>query len=731
MRLCRNCEFREVEKPAKGRTPLYCEYCRKADKSRHRGRAKRRLEMIVCVDTEGRNDAFGIMRMTTLSYAREDGTSDTFHGTPKDALAWLMEHCTGDHDGHRQTMHSFHFTYDQAVLLKDFNPERMELVHKAGAKSNNLLCRSDKCEHTDCGKIPYRDPAVIADVMTQGGEGDIIAWDPVTKLALAASPKRRFWVEYRPNGDRYEARKKLDIHDHGTAFTGGLEAVIDAWRPELDPASRETIAWGKEARKTGFDGATAEQIAAYSEAECLADARTVRKLLMMLRKTAGIPMTGVKLYGSGSIAAQAFKHYGAPKGDDCDQEHEDISRATYFGGAIETPVIGLIEAIVESVDINSAYPDKMRHLPCMRKGHGHWNTRKPGRRQLEGATVGNVLCEWDVSDVETALPPFAVRDLKGNVYRPLLSAEPTWVTLAEYVAAVERYGARIRHRRTLWWEQDCECPPPFAFIVELYEERQRVKARMDETEYGSEEYWELDARQMAIKLIINSCYGKLAQSRPTVGTYTNFHYASYITGATRAQLCRKTWEVEDAGGTVVYTHTDSTKAIGVRLEDGGKELGAWGLDKPVHGLGIFQPGLTVALTDGEKAASRGCNPAVFRKAALRWLEVNRAQLAQHPLSWPVLKVEGERMVTRKAAVRRGKPHLAGNFMPHTLNIGPSRNKRELRHAKPLPGHPYAWKVPPKYIVPDTAGPQHLQQVREAVDTLIQETSRETIQGLFS
>ena len=66
----------------------------------------------------------------------------------------------------------------------------------------------------------------------------------------------------------------------------------------------------------------------------------------------------------------------------------------------------------------------------------------------------------------------------------------------------------------------------------------------------SAQWWEASCRERAIKLIINSIYGKLAQMRYGVGPYTNLHYASYITGATRGQVRTRTWQTEAAGGTV-------------------------------------------------------------------------------------------------------------------------------------------------------------------------------------
>src|SRR5690606_14142924 len=105
---------------------------------------------------------------------------------------------------------------------------------------------------------------------------------------------------------------RVDIHDTGSAFVGGLEKAIADWNPPISDEQRAAIAWGKKARKGGFMNGTPEQIAAYSEAECVAHAMMCRQLVDTVHAV-NVPMKLKDLYGSGSIAKATLKHWGVPK----------------------------------------------------------------------------------------------------------------------------------------------------------------------------------------------------------------------------------------------------------------------------------------------------------------------------------------------------------------------------------------------------------------------------------
>lgn len=730
VRMCQRCQFRPIT--GKGNQSKYCDLCRVNDPHRHGTR--RKSEIIISVDSEGTQNILGGMELFTLSYGREDGSSGSIETSDaKGALLWLMQ-LVGDYEGKRQSYHSFHFNYDIAILSRAFDPVKMFLIHKSGAKEVNLLCdhhtthklgERHTLKSSPCEKIHRKDVEAITDIITNGGEGNLIAYDPESHLAIAATPKRRFYVEYRPNGDRYDEHKIIDIHDHGSAFIGGLEKVIDTWQPDITDDEHAIIAWGKAARKIdGMLEANPSQTMKYSEAECIADAQCVRLLINTVRTETGILIKPSRLYGSGSIAGNAFKYHRMITRE---QMHAtcklsalaaDLAELTYFGGLIETPVVGLIDDIIDSEDINSAYPSHAIELPCMREGHGTWQRTKP-RQIASQAVLGYVLANWSVKTPST--PPFVVHTTEKAVRQPLIGTN-VWVTLPEYRAAIKQFGAKIVATNSIWWQQTCDCENPLAWMSDLYDKRNAIKEQMKSVEYGNDEWQLLNVKQEAIKLVLNSCYGKLAQMRPEPGKYTNLHYAAYITGATRGQLRERTWRKEALGGTVVYQHTDSVKFIRAILEDQGKGLGKWGGEDPKDGIIILQPGLAAPLhpTDKEgkktKGASRGCAADDFYNAARQWAQTQ--DLSMHPSKWKPLIVPTQRMTSRRMAIHRGKPGTAGNFVAGELHIVPSPVKRNLKRAIPMPNQPLAWIIPPIQKVDNPATLDDLRRFREELKQAI-------------
>lgn len=709
-----------MEKGQKSR----CKQCAGNDRHRNNSRKSKVPPIVVSVDCEGQ-ESNGIMYLISASYGREDGTSKSLtapegeHLTGPEVLAWYLDELAGTYTDSAgkawtQITTAFHFGWDTSVISRDFNEAGMVLVHKATAKKRGLLCWTQHLTEdgrAECKKIHRDDQRAVREIITEGGEGDLLAYDQESHLAIAASPKRRFYVEHRPHGDRFEENRRLDIHDTGTAFVGSLLRVLEVWQPELTPTQHAAIEWGKKSRTEGFLDGTLAQVEAYSEAECVAHARVVRLLLTTIREAAHIHMDPKALFGSGSVAGAAFKHHRVLKREDTHQGREkfagvlvdDLARLTYYGGLIETPVLGQLFDLVDELDINSAYPSKAIQLPCMRAGHGHWGHHRghwDGRAPRD--VPGHVLASWDVDTPSTG--PFTVRTSRGLVRQPL-RGHRTWVTLPEFWAAYDQFGDAVVAHQVVWWVQECECSNPLEWLDGIYSERQKIKAAMKKEEAGSDAWQLLNCHQEALKLIINSCYGKLAQQKHGGGSYTNLHWAAFITGATRAQVRTETWLREAQGGTAVYQHTDSVLSIGGTPEDGGKALGAWGMEHQSTGLVIVQPGLAVALGGG-KAASRGCSLGEFRKATEEWAATE--DLTQHPLQWTPITIQRSQMISRRTAIARGKPYLAGSFADAPLTVQFGSNKRAIADAVQVPGNPRAWAVPPIEFVEAVATVQDLK-----------------------
>lgn len=734
------------KKPGRGRPPTKCETCRGHDK--YYNKSRQLPEMCVSVDCEsGRPDNSLYNEMLTFSYGRADGTAGSIKAKPgeildmrRDVLPFLFRELHGPYKGadgktYKQVLTAFHFDHDTALLLKPFT-DGLQLVHKAQAKEVGLLCDlSHKDDEPECIKFHRRNQTDCQKIMTDGGEGSLLAWDPQSKFAFATTPGRRFYVEHRPEGDRYESWRRLDIHDVGSSFPGSLERNLDIWRPKLRDGDREIIAWGKAIRKDNLFHEDRDKTALYSEAECVALSIMINDFLDAVRQGAHIEMRVSQLYGSGSVAGAALKHYGVTTREKTHEEGlrkvggmmlEMIPHLTYYGGKIEAPVIGRLTQIVNSRDINSAYPSQMVNLPCMEINHGEWLTEKGACPVPDGA-IGYVMVSWAHPEGATQNGPFMVRDKLCSVYSPRVGRR-VWITMAEYQTALKYWGEDwITVHHTIWWKPLCACESPLAWLAEVYDKRQAIKKSMKLMERNSPDYLQADAIANALKLIINSVYGKLAQREPTMGVYTNLHWASHITGATRAQLNAEIWDVERDGGSVVYNHTDSVSYIGQYREDQGDALGAWGAEDPKLGLVIQQPGLAAPLGGG-KAATRGVSKGVYIKALTELVDTegDAGMFRQHPTTWTPLEVSDVRMFTRRYALALGKPQLAGSFLPHHMKIGWISGKRNYADAVPLgDDNPEAWKIPPKeYIHPDDmAKLEHLSSYRN-------ELRRQRLAGVY-
>lgn len=716
-RVCKTCG-REFEYAKQGRK-AYCDLCRKADPHRH---TRRQLpQMFVSVDCETKEFADGQFAVS-VSFGRADGTSDTLN-SPKlkgrQIARWLIDTLSGhyvDAQGQEwiQAYVAFYFDHDIAAIAKDWEPGNKDLmlIHASTATKvqRGQLCDTEHKAGENCEKIHRRDPETIQKVITEGGEGGLLAWDPETGMAIATTRKRRTKIEYRPHGDRMESNQRIDIHDTGSAFVGGLETAIDKWKPTLSDEQRDWIAKGKKARQYAFPGWSDRDFAAYSEAECVAHARMCHKLLDTIRTAAKVKVSPDRLFGSGSIAEATLSYYGAPTRKDTQETLDSvrgiaidaIAEMTYFGGLIDTPVIGLLSQPVDSGDINSAYPSAMIHLPCMRTGHGHWEEHDG----LAEGVIGHSLVSWNICRKrrKTSTGPFQIRSALGSVFTPE-SGDMVWVTLVEAQTGKKRFKSNVTVHKSVVWVQDCDCPNPLYFLKDLYDARLAIRCQMATLVAGSPEWQELNAQQEAIKLVINSVYGKLAQQYPNRGRFTNLHYAAYITGRTRSMVRERSWWHEDQGGIVVYQHTDSVKTIGGHEIDEGTALGAWGKEQTTDHYLVLQPGLAGGLNGG-KFAARGVpkkgmdEPTGFRTVIREWAANN--DFTKYPAEWNELVLPRVQMITRSLAMAQGHPEQAGMFLDRPLTVSFQTPKRDIIRATPLPGNPDAWQIPLWAEMPEPA-----------------------------
>lgn len=233
-----------------------------------------------------------------------------------------------------------------------------------------------------------------------------------------------------------------------------------------------------------------------------------------------------------------------------DQVVEDVILGSYYAGRIELLRQGVYHN-VRTADIRSAYPSAAMMLPSL-------DCAKLSRRKRFSPGPGIWRVRWSL-DSNVAISPFPVRH-KHSIFWP--ARGEGWYHAAEVEAALELgYPIEVLEGYIL---KVRDFSKPFDWIPAVFAKRQEFK---DEDR----------AAEKALKLALNSVYGKLAQgygfnSRPR---WQNYFWAGMITSITRAKILR----AAVACKTPVMIATDGVFTAGkmpAQIKDR-KKLGGWEL----------------------------------------------------------------------------------------------------------------------------------------------------------
>ncbi|MFZ0494422.1 MAG: DNA polymerase [Methylocella sp.] len=300
-------------------------------------------------------------------------------------------------------------------------------------------------------------------------------------------------------------------------FTGAIKPLVS--QGYIEKKDYDEIEYMKEHRKE-FDNLPAEEIKHYCNRElvCLSKALTV------LRD--GFDRMGIRLRtwtGAGSPAGALIRKYKLKETHySPDIVVADKSMSPQQRQAHHAMIGGNIQAIQQGYamsrelflyDIVGAYPAAMMLLPSMREG-----TWKPhdeiNPKQIEqDAIASNILSMFRV---KWKFPMYSQKDKRGMPFFPFPyrtkrksilfpNKGHAWIMRDELVAAF-KWAKRFDCVEGITIEEWNEFIPgndekPYAFVAELYEMRRVAKT---EKEYNIVE--------QAIKLALNSLYGKTVQS---------------------------------------------------------------------------------------------------------------------------------------------------------------------------------------------------------------------------
>lgn len=332
-------------------------------------------------------------------------------------------------------------------------------------------------------------------------------------------PKAVRWKGYKLNlqGTKLTIKKGTRsrvVWDIWKFFQGKFVEALKDWKvgsPELHERMQEMKDSRAELDKIWVDDPA--RVRAYCQEECMCMAQLAHKLVDA-HKHVGLDLN--KFYGAGSSASAMLTKMGIlEKLKKAPEEMAEALACGFFGGRFENSVIGPIRETVYNYDISSAYPYQLTFLPCLL--HGSWE-KVTKREQIEGEGIRTALVRYTLGTSHmTSWGPFPFRSKDGSICFPTESGGG-WVWRDEYISG-ERLFHNVQFREAWIYRCECNCQP-FESIPQYYCERMRI---------GKE------AAGIALKLGMNSCYGKLAQS---IGNaiFNSWIWAGMITSGCRAQI---------------------------------------------------------------------------------------------------------------------------------------------------------------------------------------------------
>lgn len=499
---------------------------------------------------------------------------------------------------------SYYFDYDVTMICRGLPPSRIK----------RLLDREGRGKAKDGTRLNQPLPVDVA--------GGLYQIDYLPRKFF----KVRKWL-----GDAEGYTKWIEISDISAFFQCSFVKALKDWEV-TDAETLAQIERGK-ARRSDFEALT-DETRAYNQAEVnlLADLATRFRDVCQ-----DVGYSPAKWQGPGYLAVAMFRAHDIPKTRDLPPAPTEIweaANAAYYGGRFEITGVGPVQGPVYQYDINSAYPDAIQKLPCLR--HSTW---------AEGIVDGAryvLLNGTFAPKSEAMLYGLPIRDEDGGIYFPAFGGGWYW----QHEIKEARHQS-FTVKRAYSVIEACECVP-FSWVPEVYAERLTLGKT---------------AKGKILKLALNSLYGKMAQS---IGgaPYANPVYASLITSMTRAKL-------------MSAVHSSLSCSLGICGDDAymlatdalfvshhlplavSKNLGEWDLETHEAGMFIIQPGVYFT-SDLAKPKTRGLPQRVvvenldrFRAAFQDLLNVGDPTPVAVKLST---------FIGLRQAFHRNKPEQAGTWV---------------------------------------------------------------------
>lgn len=554
------------------------------------------------------------------------GDRELFTGsrlTTAELLDFICDHPTNE------ILVGFSFGYDVTMILRDLDRSRLE----------RLFQPKDMGE----GKSRY----------TWFGDFDI---EYLPKQYFRVR-RMRWDIDEEGKRKRVVAGATRTIFETFGFFQKSFVKVIGEF--EIGTAAEREMIAANKARRGDFVEMSQEE-----RDYCAMECRMLGELMEKLREychAAGIrPRTW---NGAGKLASALHNLHETPRAEVVQETVPkavaDYANMAYYGGRFEITRSGMIDGKVYEYDIRSAYPDAMRHLPCL--AHGRW--RKGRLADFRGGALFVGTCTFNHPDFGAGyMCGLPVRTREGHLCWPMQGGGVYW---SPEIRAAEKLGAKVKVLDGWVYEKNCDCQP-FSWVEPLFDYRRSI---------GS------SGPGYPIKLGINSLYGKLAQRKGS-GPFANMVWAGLITALTRAKIMDA---IAMAPGRIVMVATDGIYSLDPLPDlECGERLGQWEATE-MDGLFIVQPGLYWCPAK-RKRKSRGLPGKFFEESGRTegfenaWRHWQHSAAQDADLAFPDCSVPLINFIGLKLALSRGKPQLAGTWKAEQRTISfDYRNKREGHH----------------------------------------------------
>lgn len=269
-------------------------------------------------------------------------------------------------------------------------------------------------------------------------------------------------------------------------------------------------------------------------------------------------------HGPGAIASHSLKKHRVDRSmDSCPEPVNEAAQFGYGGGRFEMFKVGRAGVPVYEYDINSAYPYAISKLPDLARGKWQHVLSPDAIARFGIYRVSfRVNPFGPISNFHRPMP-FLHRDKRGQISFPC--DVETWVWSPELWGKKNFPGLTIHEGWEFKEETDAR---PFDWLAENYKIRKQYK------EEGNQ-------AQLALKLQMNSMYGKMAQrvgwneEKRTAPKWHQLEWAGWVTSYCRSMVYRAALR---AGTGLVAFETDAVFSLNPLSDalDVGDELGQWG-----------------------------------------------------------------------------------------------------------------------------------------------------------